>query len=197
MASNRKSGTRSVADRSTTSSSDPLAEDYLRWLGQQMRDQDSAQGESFEGLFRIMFEKEFVPLIDHDDNRVIDGRDLRSEFCYQNDLPTNYLNNTWPISFLEVLIGLSRRLAFVAGGQAPGWAWQLLGNLELTKMADPLTRRKARQVETVLETCIRRTYTPDGQGGFFPLAWPDEDQRQVELWYQMAAYVGELHPEHG
>jgi hypothetical protein len=51
-------------------------------------------------------------------------------------------------------------------------------------------------VEDILDTCIWRTYQPDGQGGFFPLAWPEEDQTKVELWYQIAAYIDELHPEH-
>jgi hypothetical protein len=32
-------------------------------------------------------------------------------------------------------------------------------------------------------------------GGLFPLAWTDDDQTQIELWYQMAEYIEEIHPE--
>jgi hypothetical protein len=174
-----------------------LVEGYLKWLGSQIRNRRDAPDQQYQQLTQLMFEKEFVPLVGLDDNRVVDGVDLRSEFCFQKGLPTNSLENLGPgASFLEVLIGLSRRLAFSASGNAQSWAWQLLTNLELHKMPDPLTRRKQKQADDILDSCIWRTYRPDGQGGFFPLAWPQEDQTKVELWYQMAAYIDELHPEH-
>jgi len=174
---------------------DSLAEDYLRWLGPQIRDEHSNPDRTYWDLLRLMFETEFVPIIAHDDNRAADGRDLRSEFCYARNLPTDTLKEAWPPSFLEVLIGLAQRLEFMAGGNARSWAWTLLTNLKLDRMSDPLSNRKKKQAADILETCIGRTYTPDGVGGFFPLAWPEEDQRKVELWYQMAAYISELHPE--
>lgn len=172
-----------------------LAEDYLRWLEPQIRDKHGNPDETYWDLLKLMFEREFVPRVHNDENREADGRDLRAEFCYQRDLPLDSLTDLGSASFLEVLIGLSKRMSFAAGGHTRGWAWQFLVNLELHKMADPLSRRKAKQIEDILDTCIYRTYRPDGVGGFFPLAWPDEDQRKVELWYQMAAYIAELHPE--
>lgn len=175
--------------------SSSLAEHYFRWLSPQIRDKHSDPDKTFGDLLRLMFDKKFVELVPHDSNRMADGTDLRADFCYGRGLPTDSLAELGDASFLEVLLGLSRRLSFTAGGKAHGWAWQLLCNLELHRFPDPLTRNKARQADQIMETCIRRTYTPDGQGGFFPLAWPDEDQTQVELWYQMAAYIGELHPE--
>lgn len=176
--------------------SSPLPEDYFRWLIPQIRDKHHKPEKSYVELCHLMHQKEFVPFIPNDDNREADGRDLRSEFCYTRNMPTDTYKTVAPASFLEVLVALSRRLSFAAGGQAHGWAWQLLENLGLTKMTDKLSVRKAKQVDDILDACIWRTYGPDGQGGFFPLAWPDEDQRKVELWYQMAAYIHELHPEH-
>jgi hypothetical protein len=63
-------------------------------------------------------------------------------------------------------------------------------------MADPLDRRKARKAEEILDAVIWRTYLPNGQGGFFPLIDFEEDQTQVELWYQMSAFIREMHPEY-
>lgn len=175
----------------------PLAEDYLRWLELQLRDKQlAAPSRSFWGLVELMFNKEFVWLIANDDNRIVDGLDLRAEFCHDHNLASDSLRNLGPCSFLEVLIGLSRRLAFAAGGSAPGWAWQLLNNLELHRMGDPLDQRKARKADDILDAVIWRTYAPDGQGGFFPLIDAEEDQTQVEIWYQMSAFIGEMHPEH-
>jgi len=143
-----------------------------------------------------MFEREFGWILDKDRNRIQDGLDLRVEFAHTRRVRPEVMEPIGPCSFLEVLIGLSRRLAFTAGGEAPGWAWQLLGNLEFHRMSDPLSRQKYRKVRETMEMVISRAYSPDGTGGFFPLAWPDEDQTRIELWYQLNAYVAELHPGH-
>jgi hypothetical protein len=174
---------------------DSLTEGYLRWLGSQIRDEE--QHPRYLGLFEIMFQKEFEWTVHNDENRNGDGLELRAEYCYAHHIREGSLRRLGSHArFLEVLIGLSRRLKFAAGGDAPGWAWTLVTNLELHKMRDPMTHRKADKVNDILDTVIWRTYNPDGCGGFFPLAWPDDDQTRVELWYQMAAFIDELHPEH-
>lgn len=176
-------------------SSHSLSEDYLRWLEPQIRDENDNPKRSYWDLLNMMYEKEFVWLVPNDDNRIEDGLALRVEFCYAQHIRPNALKNLGPCSFLEVLIALSRRLSFAAGGNSPGWAWQLVTNLELDKMWDRLSRPKRSQVTDILDACIWRTYLPDGCGGFFPLAWADDDQTQIEIWYQMADYIEEIHPE--
>jgi hypothetical protein len=173
-----------------------LTEDYLRWLEPQLRDEYGNPDKSYWDLLNAMFEKKFTVIHPMDENRAVDGLDLRVEFAHEHQIRLTRMKKLGASSFLEVLIGLSRRLAFMAGGSAPGWAWQLLGNLELHRMSDPLSRQKYNKVQEIMDVAIRRTYSPDGTGGFFPLAWPDDDMTQIELWYQMSAYVGELHPEH-
>jgi hypothetical protein len=177
--------------------SDSLSEGYLQWLGPQIRDEENeGSGAQYWDLLSLMYEKEFTWSVHNDENRLGDGLDLRTEYSRVTGASRADLLALGPCSFLEVLIGLSRRLEFSAGGSARGWAWILLGNLGLHKMVDPLNRRKVHKVDDILDTVIGRTYQPDGTGGFFPLAWPDDDQTQIELWYQMAAYIEELHPEH-
>lgn len=161
---------------------------YLGWLGSQVRVDN---GKSYEHLLELLLAKEFVWLIPNDDNRLADGLEIRNEFTRETDLIYE-----GPCGVLEVLIGLSRRLEFMANGDADGWAWQLICNLELHKMADPIGPRKAIRVDEILETLVWRTYNPDGTGGFFPLAWPSADQTKVEIWYQMSEYVEEIHPEY-
>jgi hypothetical protein len=173
-----------------------LIEDYLRWLEPQLRDEHGNPSDTYWDLLNVMFGKEFKPVHPMDENRMGDGLDLRVEFAREQGIRTNALQNAGPCSFLEVLIGLSRRLAFFTGGEAAGWAWQLLGHLELQRMSDPLTRPKQRKTQEIMDAVINRDYAPDGMGSFFPLAWPEDDMTQIELWYQMSAYVGELHPEH-
>lgn len=147
-----------------------------------------------------MHEKEFVwmPEAGNDDNRIEDGLDLRIEFLYENDQPVRKDSKKifGPCSVLEVLVGISRRLAWSAGDGAEGWAFELLRNLGLHKFPDPLSRRKAKKVDEILEVLIWRNYRADGCGGFFPLAWPSGDQTRIEIWYQMNEYIGEIHPEY-
>lgn len=200
----QKSSTPTVAEGPrSTMSKHPLSEDYLRWLGPQIRGEDDGHpGRTYDGLLAIMHEKEFVWLIPNDDNRVADGLDLRVEFCHEYGISTEEAESfLWknppeeppdpPCSFIEVLIGLSRRLSFTAGGSARGWAWILMNNLVLHRITDPVGRGKAQRAHDILDTCIWRSYSHDGVGGFFPLERLREDQCKVEIWYQMAAYLDE------
>jgi len=158
--------------------------DYFAWLVAQV---NVPNGRTCGDLFEEMHNTEFVWKVPNDDNRVQDGMDLRSEFTDRvSDLILE------GVTFLEVLVALSRRLAFTAGGEARVWAWQLLRNLRLQKMTDPLSEDKRNRVRDILDTVIWRTYREDGRGGFFPLSNPAEDQTKVEIWYQMNLYVIEM-----
>jgi hypothetical protein len=45
------------------------------------------------------------------------------------------------------------------------------------------------EVMKILDRIIERTYQRNGVGGLFPLKRDKKDQRKVELWYQMNAYL--------
>jgi hypothetical protein len=170
--------------------------DYIHWLASQLRDQYGNPDKTYWELANLMFDTEFTWFVPMDDNRVADGLELRNEFRLDRGSFVRSSLDGIPGSFLEVLIGLSRRLAFIAGGSPPGWAWQLLNHLELDRMSDPLSGSKRRKAEEIMQVVMQRTYLPDGTGGFFPLIRPDGDQTRIELWYQLNAFVSELHPEY-
>ncbi len=142
---------------------------------------------SYRDLLNILFAKDFVWLVPNDDNRIADGLDIRAEW-----FDTIVVIGEDRCSFLEVLIGLSRRMAFITDESAEGWSWQLIINLGLDKMRDDLSTYKTRKANDILDTAIWRNYSPDGSGGFFPLLRPKNDQRETELWYQMNAYIEEI-----
>ena len=164
---------------------------YLLWLEHQLLSESTRPDRSYSDLISVMFDTEFQWLIRMDGNRIEDALELRAEFADGHDVPRSVMETLGPCSFLEVLIGLSRRLSFVGGGTAPRWAWQLLVNLKLERMWDRLSRSKMQTVLHILETVIQRTYEPNGVGGFFPLAWAEADQTKIELWYQLNNYVEE------
>ncbi len=167
----------------------PLDELYLFWLYRQVGDPEvKTPTRTYWRLLKTLFKKEFVWLVANDDNRIEDGKDLRYQFIDEEGLVN--VDVGWVqlgCSMLELLVGLSRRLAFEADGEPRDWFWHLIENLDL-RYTDA-HQFNAREVDDILDRVIWRTYHQDGRGGLFPLQQAREDQRTVELWYQLSAYV--------
>lgn len=178
---------------------EPLDERYLCWLYSQVASVKlKSPARTYWSLMRTLFTTEFVWLVANDDNRLEDGRDLRREFLEEEAIDD--ASHEWlsiGCSFLEMLIGLSRRLVFEADEDTNvgEWFWHLLGNINLGNFNDEHFQTEEQQayVNHVLETVIWRNYRSDGVGGLFPLREPQEDQRRVELWYQLSKYLLEGH----
>lgn len=176
----------------------PLDEQYLHWLYRRVasvRLKNPAR--TYWSLMKQLYAKEFVWLIPNDDNRVEDGRDLRYEFLAEygvEDVDLEWMG--LGCSFLEMLIGLARRLAFEAAdiGDVRDWFWILLENLNLARFNDAVyvNEIQERTIDEVLDAVIWRTFNSDGSGGLFPLEDAQEDQRDVEIWYQLSAFLSEL-----
>ena len=170
----------------------PLDEAYLKWLYHQVGDvRFHNPASTYWSLFRTLYSKEFVWFIPNDDNRVEEGKALRREFLLDHRLSPYDVDRNWldlNCSFLEMLIALSRRLAFESEGEAHEWFWELLNTLALDAYSD---RNGVPEVEVdeILDRVIWRQYLANGVGGLFPLEHPREDQREVEIWYQMNAYL--------
>jgi hypothetical protein len=172
----------------------PLDEEYLVWLYSQVGAVKLRnRSKSYWSLSRQLFKTEFFWFVPHDDNRAEDGKDLRYEFldACGLDAPDEWLQ--MGCSMLELLIAISRRLAFETEGQPRVWFWHLIEVLDLKQYNDrAFDDNAAEKVEEVLNGVIFRLYEPSGRGGLFPLNRPRQDQREVELWYQLSAYLLEL-----
>jgi hypothetical protein len=171
-----------------------LSEQYLKWLYSQVGSARLTNPtRTYWSLCGQLFHKEFVWLIPNDDNRVEDGRELRYEFAQEYNLDIRDPDwSKFGCSMLEMLISLSRRLAFEDGATARVWFWRLLDNLEISRFNDLYYKNhpdSEQEIDDRLNDLIWRTYQPDGRGGLFPLQHPMEDQRHVEIWYQLNAYL--------
>jgi hypothetical protein len=171
--------------------------DYYQWLISQIQ---IGTKRDYVGLFEIMHNTEFAWFIPNDGNRVGDGKELRKDY-FRYELDSIYEDGLLDIeyvSFLEVLIGLSKRLAWGMSdqGNEPYWAWRLIKNLSLNKMSDPITIGKREIINETLYNVIWRQYDRYGRGGFFPLEHTIKDQTKIEIWYQMQEYLMEKNPIH-
>ena len=132
-----------------------------------------------------MHTKEFIWLVPGDDNRVADGYALRGEF-----LGGRHHAFPFGVSALEVLVALSRRVAFQLDEEPEWWAWKLVENLGLDRFEGlEFTAGVTKRIDDILTRLIERQYKPNGEGGFFPMDNPKEDQTKLEIWHQMSAYV--------
>lgn len=130
----------------------------------------------------------FIP---NDDNRVAHGLELRVAWVretHQENPDREWLELS--CSVLEMLIALSDRLAFEAGGSTGPWFWKLVENLDLRQYTDDIYEISIEEeVDEVLDRLINRTYDRDGSGGLFPVRQDPRDQRKVEILYQMSSYL--------
>ena len=170
--------------------SKPLDELYFKWLYSQVADPESVNPHAtYWRLLKLLYTREFVWFVPNDDNRLADGKDLRYEFIDYAKLQD--VDEGWirlPCSALELFIALARKLSFNSGWAYPGCFWGLMENVDLKRCSD-WRKYTDESVQDILDVIIFRNYKYDGQGGLFPLRDGREDQRRVELWYQMCAYI--------
>jgi hypothetical protein len=97
-------------------------------------------------------------------------------------------------TMFEVLVALAARADFMTDHGEHFWFDTFITNLKLKQFNDMgFLARDAAKVERKLRRFNDRRYFPDGDGGIFPLSDPAGDQRQIEIWYQMGAYMTEHH----
>lgn len=140
----------------------------------------------YEKLLRYLFETEFYGVVPNDDNRCADGLQIREQF--------NNLNEEAPCSVLEMLIGLALRLEFelvqtMFEKSYKEWFWILIDNLGLSWATNTALQSDTSRLKRAITRLLDRGYESNGEGGLFPLKNSKNDQRKVEIWYQMTEWV--------
>lgn len=168
---------------------------YFRWLCEKI---DREDDRDYEKFLSDLHEKEFYGGVPNDDNRAVDGENLRVDFG--NETRMRYVQYlVRPCSILEMLVGLALRMDYILFNSVEGerpdrWFWVLIKNLELLpyECDDPEIDGKRRVNNNIIARFLERRYDKDGKGGLFPLKNSVIDQRNVEIWYQMSAWINEL-----
>lgn len=173
----------------------PLDERYFVWLYSLVADPTIEDRDlTYWELFRQLYARPFVWFVPMDDNRVGDGKELRLEFLRQEGLQRSEVDHGWVeigCSFLELMIALSGRLQYQLDPDSTlaYWFWEvLMTNIGLRHCTDGAEFESC-DIDETLTRVMFRQYESDGKGGFFPLQHPKKDQREIELWAQLSAYV--------
>lgn len=148
---------------------------------------------SYWNLCKQLYTKPFSWTVPNDDNREEDGKDLRGEFMDHYEINIDEMEPQWlelDCSMLEMLLALARRASFESYGEPIEWFWKFINNLQLREYTDEVYNIDAMDtIDGVLDRVILRQYDRNGVGGLFPLSNATKDQRKVELWYQLSAYL--------
>lgn len=180
-----------------------IREDYFRWLCDGVEAITESPNTSYRGLMYALFDKEYYWSVPHDDNRGLDGVGLRKEyFDLMNfsgpDYKIERLALNGPCRVLEMMIALAKRCEDdimynpKKGDRTRVWFFHMIKNLGLEGYYDANFNFETQEkISKVLDMAIYREYDEKGNGGFFPLKGECQDQRKVELWYQLASWLNE------
>lgn len=136
-----------------------------------------------------------LPSVKGDENRAMDGLQLRIDFMNQNgELGSS--TNRGPCTMFEMLVALAKRISYLMGSEESShhtsyWFYRLIDNLGLKKLSDDRYDflNGDFYVEDTTDRVVYRQYSAYGEGGLFPLKDAQMDQRGVEIWYQMQAWL--------
>lgn len=172
---------------------------YFDWLYSHVGSSNLNPAHSYKLLAEQLHKRRFTWSVPMDDNRIADACALRRKFSSIAGIELNHEDTDpqYGCSVLELILSIADRCAFESAGSNCGfdtdeWFWILMKNLAMDQYTDDVycgERGVPEQVEHILDVFIDRRYKRDGRGGLFPLRHPNQDQREVELWYQMSAYL--------
>lgn len=175
---------------------------YRDWLVDKISSGFEEYVDNHLGLIDELFEFNFYTIIPMDKNRANGGITYRESFAYDYGIdPSQFISAMGTSAkVLEVLVDISYLCGEEIGGGYKGdrtadWFWRLIKNLGLDwVVGDELELETKMAVIMVLSRWLGRNFEPDGSGGLFPLKNPPGDERNVEILYQMRAYINENFP---
>lgn len=166
---------------------------YYQWL----LDKINGYTEPYYNYSLLLSELHSIPFtysIAMDGNRASDGVRLRWTFMDEENIPDLFYKDGIECSVLEMLISLSIRCDVDIMGDNDGknvyaYFWIMIQNLGLDKCTDD--HFDPNYVHQQIRKWLDRSFRRNGEGSPFPLQRCRTDQRKIEIWFQMNAYLNE------
>lgn len=171
---------------------------YFRWMTNLVCGDGYGGRSSWRKLFRLLYDTQFIYILDMDSNRANDGVDLRYRFAYESGMDEQeakqFLDDR-PCTVLEMMVALACRCEEQImydpdnGNRTGKWFFGMIHSLGLSDMDDDGFMREP--AADILHRFMRREYDYYGRGGLFTLQHPKTDMRDMEIWYQLMGFLGE------
>lgn len=170
-----------------------IRDEYFEWMYQLI------DGKGYRELLNTLYCTEFIYTIPMDENRLVDGVNLRYKFARDCGYPgvavrLKFDNDT--CSVLEVMIALAIRMEQTIledetkGDRTYEWFWTMIKSLGLYDMTDDTFDVEI--VEDIMDKFLNREYTYDGFGSLFYVPETDCDMRLIEIWSQASIFINVL-----
>ena len=162
-----------------------MKERYFHWLLKFIGNGYCRKNSYFE-LLEYLFNTEYYWSIPMDENRAVDGIDLRYHFVVEcnEDQDASYVYLSGPPSVLEVLIALSIKMESIARGtidlsKAGQWFWGMIKSLDILDCYD------GNFDENKVEYFLDGWMDPESEIGVFP-------NGTGEMWLQAMNFLSEI-----
>lgn len=173
-----------------------VQEEYFQWLCDIVRAYDHKGSNSYSKLLRTLHRIAFVYSIPMDENRYLDGLDMRDRFA--DDIDAVYILECLDgeCSILEMMVALAVKCEEEImdnariGDRTAQWFWQMITNLGLGDMYE--SRFDSGVVQEAIDDFLSHNYAKNGKGGLFRVRHSDEDLRKMQIWNQMLLYLNEI-----
>lgn len=150
-------------------------------------------------LLASLNDTEFYYLIPLDENRYIDGINLRQRFIFENcinetDFP-EFIEEQ-KCSMLEMMVALSLRCEeHIMGDPEIGnrmyiWFLDMIKSLQLYDMTDD--NFDEYYFREIIDRFLNHDYAYNGVGGLFTISNPPQNMQETEIWYQMCWYLDSI-----
>ena len=169
---------------------------YFDWLCERIGIQDKHVKDSkainilYETKFRVC--EKYHKQVALDESRIEDALSMREKFTNDSDFEpmfdARFLLRVGlsDVSIFEIMVALADRMIYNCSDSIDRSEAFLIMFKNLFSGIDENDSEKL--LERV-KKFLNREYDKDGTFGLFPLKNPKKDQRKVEIWYQMMAYI--------
>ncbi len=175
-----------------------IYDEYFNWLYHLICNDKYYIKVTYNKLLYFLDNIDFIPYLEMDDNRRVDGLDFRYRFGYDYGYSEEEIDQIFSrknCSMLEMMVALSHKVEeqitsnMMYGDRTGQWFWGMIVNLGLGKMND--SNFDERYCSERVEIFMRNKYAFNGLGGLFTVNNPPEDMRKTDIWCQFMWYLSE------
>lgn len=162
-----------------------IEDSYFGWLSAQV------QGEEYYDLMIKLYSTPFIWKDPSDQNREIDGFELRFHFAESTGIDPRFIEHAFaqkPCSILEMMIALSFRMeneymASEHANRVGHWFFNMVDSLGLLECKSSMV------ADVILRDFNNRNYFENGKGSLFYIPGAPRDMRTVPIWDQMNLWI--------
>ncbi len=164
--------------------------DYFYWLIDKISTPELTK--EYLMLYHQLFETDFYYYIPRDENRMLDGLNLRKQFEKETG---EHVDEAKKCSVLEMMIALAWRCDDQImwddnhGSRISDWFFIMIDNMLLLGMKN--TYYDSHHVDYILNRMMQHLNYDNGYGGLFYTNDPNYNMSHQEIWFQMCKFITE------